>query len=81
MGGFLWVRFIVLIGVMFVWGKGWMVGVDIDIPHSIFRRRLLVNQHVITGNSGKNTLRLLPPLCITREEVDEFVARFKQVMN
>ena len=58
-----------------------MVVVYFDIPHSIFGRRLLANQHVITGNSGKNTLRLLPPLCITREEVDEFVARFKQVMN
>ena len=68
-------------GLIEVRGKGLMVGVDIDIHHSIFRRRLLANQHVITGNSGKNTLRLLPPLCITREEVDEFVARFKQVMN
>ena len=80
-GGYLMERLKVLNGVIEVRGKGLMVGVDIDIPHSIFRRRLLVNQHVITGNSGKNTLRLLPPLCITREEVDEFVARFKQVMN
>ena len=80
-GGYLMERLKVLNGVIEVRGKGLMVGVDIDIPHSIFRRRLLANQHVITGNSGKNTLRLLPPLCITREEVDEFVARFKQVMN
>ena len=80
-GGYLMERLKVLNGVIEVRGKGLMVGVDIDIPHSIFRRRLLANQHVITGNSGKNTLRLLPPLCVTREEVDEFVARFKQVMN
>ena len=80
-GGYLMERLKGLNGVIEVRGKGLMVGVDIDIPHSIFRRRLLANQHVITGNSGKNTLRLLPPLCVTREEVDEFVARFKQVMN
>lgn len=80
-GGYLMERLKVLNGVIEVRGKGLMIGVDIDIPHSIFRRRLLANQHVITGNSGKNTLRLLPPLCVTRKEVDEFVARFKQVMN
>ena len=39
-----------------------MVGVDIDIPHSIFRRRLLANQHVITGNSGKNTFAFIAPV-------------------
>lgn len=68
-------------GVIAVRGKGLMIGVDIDIPHAIFRRRLLTGQHVITGYSGKNTLRLLPPLCITQKEVDEFIHCFKQTMN
>ena len=80
-GDYLAERLKPLNGVIEVRGKGLMIGVDIDIPHAIFRRRLLADQHVITGNSGKNTLRLLPPLCVTREEVDEFVERFKRVMN
>lgn len=80
-GGYLMEQLKVLNGVIEVRGRGLMVGVDIDIPHAIFCRRLLADQHVITGTSGKNTLRLLPPLCVTREEVDEFVVRFKQVMN
>ena len=80
-GSYLMEQLKVLNGVIEVRGRGLMVGVDIDIPHAIFCRRLLADQHVITGTSGKNTLRLLPPLCVTREEIDEFVARFKQVMS
>lgn len=80
-GEYLMNRLRSLNGVIEVRGKGLMVGVDIDIPHVIFRRRLLVNQRVMTGNSGKNTLRLLPPLCVTRKEVDEFIRRFNQVMS
>lgn len=64
-------------GVIEVRGKGLMIGVDIDIPHTIFRRRLLANYRIITGYSGKNTLRLLPPLCMTNKEVDYFVESFK----
>lgn len=64
-------------GVIEVRGKGLMIGVDIDIPHIIFRRRLLTNYRIITGYSGKNTLRLLPPLCMRKEDVDYFTESFK----
>lgn len=60
-------------GVIEVRGKGLMIGVDMDIPHAIFRRRLLANHRIVTGYSGKNTLRLLPPLCMGKEEADYFV--------
>ena len=62
-------------GVIEVRGKGLMIGVDMDIPHVIFRRRLLANYQIVTGYSGKNTLRLLPPLCMGKEEADYFVER------
>lgn len=64
-------------GVIEVRGKGLMIGVDMDIPHVIFRRRLLANYRIVTGYSGKNTLRLLPPLCMGKEEADYFVERLK----
>ena len=64
-------------GVIEVRGRGLMIGVDMDIPHAIFRRRLLREQLVLTGSSGKNTLRLLPPLTITREETADFLGRFR----
>ena len=35
---------------------------------------------VFTGVSGTNTLRLLPPLLISREIADEFLSRFKAIL-
>lgn len=64
-------------GVIEVRGRGLMIGVDMDIPHTIFRRRLMRDYHVITGNSGKNTLRLLPPLTVSADEVAHFLHTFR----
>ncbi|MDR1414888.1 MAG: aminotransferase class III-fold pyridoxal phosphate-dependent enzyme [Odoribacteraceae bacterium] len=63
-------------GVIEVRGRGLMIGVDTDIPHAILRRRLLRDHRVLTGYSGKNTLRLLPPLVVTDEEADLLLSAF-----
>ena len=42
--------------------------------------RGVYDEHVFTGASGTNVLRLLPPLCLSMEEADEFLARFKKVL-
>ncbi|MDR2414519.1 MAG: aminotransferase class III-fold pyridoxal phosphate-dependent enzyme [Odoribacteraceae bacterium] len=68
-------------GVIEVRGKGLMIGVDTDIPHAILRRRLTRDYHALTGCSGKNTLRLLPPLCISREEMELFLDAFRAIME
>ncbi|MCC8174220.1 MAG: aminotransferase class III-fold pyridoxal phosphate-dependent enzyme, partial [Odoribacter sp.] len=67
-------------GVQEVRGYGLMIGVELNVPQSEFRHRLLKEHHILTGYSGKMTLRLLPPLTITRKEADEFLAAFKAVM-
>ena len=33
------------------------------------------------GVAGTNTIRLLPPLCLTMDEAKEFLTRFKKVLN
>jgi acetylornithine aminotransferase len=63
-------------GVLEVRGRGLMIGVDTDLPHAILRRGLLRDHRVITGYSGKNTLRLLPPLSVAPGEVELFLAAF-----
>ncbi|MDR0544738.1 MAG: aminotransferase class III-fold pyridoxal phosphate-dependent enzyme [Odoribacteraceae bacterium] len=68
-------------GVIEVRGRGLMIGVDADIPHAIFRRRLLRDHRVLTGCSGKNTLRLLPPLSVSREEIELFLSAFRATMQ
>lgn len=68
-------------GVTEVRGRGLMIGVDTSLPQAEVRSRLLQHKHVLTGYSGKNTLRLLPALTITRKEADEFLAAFREVME
>ncbi|CCZ07836.1 aminotransferase class III-fold pyridoxal phosphate-dependent enzyme [uncultured Culturomica sp.] len=67
-------------GVTEVRGKGLMIGVDTECPQAEVRGRLLKDFHTLTGYSGKNTLRLLPALTITRKEADEFLDAFRKVM-
>lgn len=62
-------------------GRGLMVGIELDIPQKDVRSRLIHEQHCFTGCTGTNMLRILPPLCLTREEVDDFIQRLKAVLN
>lgn len=54
-------------------GRGLMIGVEFAISVSKIREMLLFNHHIFTGYSGRNILRILPPLCITKSEVDYFI--------
>ncbi|MBR6277923.1 MAG: aspartate aminotransferase family protein [Bacteroidales bacterium] len=61
-------------------GKGLMVGIETVGNASEIRDRLLFDEHIFTGFSGGvNTIRLIPPLCITTKEIDRFVEAFDRV--
>lgn len=62
-------------------GRGLMIGIELDMPHKDLRSRLLFEEHVFTGCASTNILRLLPPLCFTREMADRFVEKFSHVLN
>lgn len=61
-------------------GRGLMIGIELDIPYKEPRSRLVYEQHCFTGCSGTNVFRMLPPLCLKKEEVDDFIERFKKVL-
>ena len=61
-------------------GRGLMIGLDFEEPIKELRLKLLKEQHVFTGVSGTNVLRLLPPLCLSMDEADLFLERFKKVL-
>jgi len=61
-------------------GCGLMIGIELDIPYKEPRTRLVKELHCFTGCSGTNVLRLLPPLCITKVDADEFISRLKTVL-
>ena len=62
-------------------GKGLMVGVVFDIPQKDVRSKLIHEQHCFTGCSSTDILRILPPLCLTRDNVDDFIQRLETVLN
>ena len=61
-------------------GHGLMIGLEFDMPIKPMRDRLLFEEKVFTGVTGSNVFRLLPPLCVSKEEADEFLKRFKKVI-
>lgn len=62
-------------------GEGLMIGIELTVPYKEIRTKLVFEQHVFTGCSGTHVLRLLPPLCLTKADADEFIKRFKAVLN
>ena len=61
-------------------GRGLMIGLEFAEPVKELRLRLLKEQHVFTGASCTTVRRLLPPLVLTRDLADEFLARLKKVL-
>lgn len=61
-------------------GRGLMIGIELDMPYKEPRTRLIKEQHCFTGCSGTNVIRLLPPLCLSKENADDFIARFRKVL-
>ena len=62
-------------------GYGLMIGIEFDTPIKPMRERLLFEEKVFTGVTGNNVFRLLPPLCVSKEEANEFLKRFGKVLN
>ena len=61
-------------------GRGLMIGIELHVEQKAVRERLVYEQHVFTGCSGMNLLRLLPPLTFTRELADDFVERLQKAL-
>ncbi len=80
-GNFLMEELKKLPGIKELRGRGLMIGIEFDEPIKEIRSKLLFEQKVFTGVAGTNTIRLLPPLCITMEEAAEFIRRFRIVLE
>jgi acetylornithine/N-succinyldiaminopimelate aminotransferase len=67
-------------GVKEVRGKGLMIGVEMEFPIKDMRNALLFEHHILTGNSSNaNTIRLLPPLNITKQQAKKVLKAFESV--
>ena len=61
-------------------GEGLMIGIELDIPYKEPRTRLIKEEHCFTGCAGTNVIRLLPPLCLSMDEAQQFMEKFKRVL-
>lgn len=67
--------------VVSVRGKGFLLGLEFAEKAAPVHQALL-EQRIITGTSSDpKVLRLLPPLCLQREEIDLFVETLRQVLK
>jgi len=69
-------------GIISIKGKGLMLGVLFDFPVSEMRKSLIFDEGIFTGGSADpNLLRILPPLSVTKEEIDSFIEALKRVLH
>lgn len=63
-------------------GKGLMIAIELHEPCAPVRKRLLEEFGIFTGTaSNKNTLRILPSLAVTQEELDALLNALKTILK
>lgn len=62
-------------------GRGLMIGIELDSKHTGVRDRLLFENHIFTGGSKSNIIRILPPLTISMEEAEYFLKSITYQLN
>ncbi len=63
-------------------GKGLMLGVEFDFEVAELRKKLIFEKHIFTGGSiNKKLLRILPPLTLSKNEIDVFINALKQLLH
>ncbi len=61
-------------------GVGLMIGIEFFEPAKPIRDALLFEKHIFTGASGSHTIRLLPPLSLSKSDAELFIKRLKEIL-
>lgn len=81
-GSYLLERLPSIDGVTEVRGRGLMIGIDTRHPASDIRRALLERHRIFAGSASRpETIRLLPPLSLTRDDADRLLAALADVLS
>jgi acetylornithine/N-succinyldiaminopimelate aminotransferase len=63
-------------------GKGLMIAVELNEPCTAVRRQLLEDYGIFTGtSSNKNTLRILPTLNVSQQEIDQLIQALHNILQ
>jgi len=68
-------------GVKAIRGCGLMLGIDFETEFADVRNKLLFESRIFTGGAKNNVMRLLPPLSMSKEEVDIFIEELKKKLE
>ncbi len=68
-------------GVLGLRGMGLMIGFDLPDSKKDFRKRLLEEHRIFTGEAKPNTVRLLPALNISKAEMEEFLEATRTLLK
>ncbi len=68
-------------GVLGLRGMGLMIGFDLPDTKKDFRKRLLEEHRIFTGEAKPNTVRLLPALNISKAEMEEFLEATRTLLK
>ena len=77
-GNYLLERLSEVKGITSVRGRGLMLGIDFSPECAEARNRLLFEDHIFTGGAKNNVMRILPPLSISKQEIDYFIQKLKE---
>ena len=68
-------------GISEIRGRGLMLGINFMPQFAAIRNQLLFEYRIFTGGAKNNVMRLLPPLSVTKIELDRFIAALKEAIN
>ena len=82
MGDYLKEQLVTIPNVKEIRGKGLMIAIELYEPCAPVRKRLLEEFGIFTGTaSNKNTLRILPSLAVTKNELDTLLKALKIILK
>jgi acetylornithine/N-succinyldiaminopimelate aminotransferase len=61
-------------------GRGLMMAFEVEDARAV-ARRLLLDQRLVVNATGPTTIRLLPPLTVTAEEIDDAIERLRALLE
>ena len=80
LGEFLKGELLEIEGVSEVRGRGLLIGIGLEKPWAKEIANFLMAKGVLVNAPNENTIRIAPPLIITKKEASKFVKIFSEVM-
>ncbi len=62
-------------------GKGLMIGVQLAAPIAVKIKKKFLEQGFLIGSVGDNIIRMLPPLIISKDDIDMYIAALDKVLD